>query len=110
MLRDLITWVLNNYLGKYVGNLNTAQLTIALLSGMCITTRFTWPPHCYIRSASARGLKLAAPTLLPPYEIISESVVYPNLRFYDFLRSLVRVVIVNRSRLLCFKSPRNSDP
>ncbi|XP_055691450.1 intermembrane lipid transfer protein Vps13D isoform X2 [Lutzomyia longipalpis] len=33
MLRDLIAWVLNNYLGKYVGNLNTAQLTIALLSG-----------------------------------------------------------------------------
>lgn len=34
MLRDLIAWVLNNYLGKYVGNLNTAQLTIALLSGI----------------------------------------------------------------------------
>lgn len=33
MLRDLIAWVLNNYLGKYVGNLNTTQLTIALLSG-----------------------------------------------------------------------------
>lgn len=33
MLRDLIAWVLNNYLGKYVGNLNTAQLTVALLSG-----------------------------------------------------------------------------
>ncbi|XP_059608662.1 intermembrane lipid transfer protein Vps13D [Phlebotomus argentipes] len=33
MLRDLIAWVLNNYLGKYVGNLNTASLTIALLSG-----------------------------------------------------------------------------
>lgn len=34
MLRELIAWVLNNYLGKYVGNLNTAQLTIALLSGI----------------------------------------------------------------------------
>uniref|UniRef100_A0A182Q6S0 UBA domain-containing protein n=1 Tax=Anopheles farauti TaxID=69004 RepID=A0A182Q6S0_9DIPT len=33
MLRELIAWVLNNYLGKYVENLNTAQLTIALLSG-----------------------------------------------------------------------------
>ncbi|XP_053697242.1 intermembrane lipid transfer protein Vps13D [Sabethes cyaneus] len=33
MLRELTAWVLNNYLGKYVENLNTAQLTIALLSG-----------------------------------------------------------------------------
>lgn len=37
MLRELIAWVLNNYLGKYVENLNTAQLTIALLSG-----KFKW--------------------------------------------------------------------
>lgn len=36
MLRELIAWVLNNYLGKYVENLNTAQLTIALLSGEII--------------------------------------------------------------------------
>lgn len=34
MLRDLIAWVLNNYLGRYVENLNTTQLTVALLSGM----------------------------------------------------------------------------
>lgn len=33
MLRELIAWVLNNYLGKYVHNLNTAQLSVALLSG-----------------------------------------------------------------------------
>ncbi|XP_037024186.1 vacuolar protein sorting-associated protein 13D isoform X2 [Bradysia coprophila] len=33
MLRELIAWVLNTYLGKYVENLNTAQLTVALLSG-----------------------------------------------------------------------------
>lgn len=33
MLKDLVAWVLNNYLGKYVGNLNTAQLTVAVLSG-----------------------------------------------------------------------------
>lgn len=33
MLRDLIAWVLNNYLGRYVENLNTTQLTVALLSG-----------------------------------------------------------------------------
>lgn len=33
MLRDLIAWVLNNYLGKYVEDLNTTQLTVALLSG-----------------------------------------------------------------------------
>lgn len=39
MLRELIAWVLNNYLGKYVENLNTAQLTIALLSGEYL---FSW--------------------------------------------------------------------
>ncbi|XP_017089564.2 intermembrane lipid transfer protein Vps13D [Drosophila bipectinata] len=33
MLRDLITWVLNTYLGKYLENLNSAQLSVALLSG-----------------------------------------------------------------------------
>lgn len=33
MLEGLVAWVLNNYLGKYVENLNTAQLSIALLSG-----------------------------------------------------------------------------
>lgn len=33
MLEGLITWVLNNYLGKYVENLNTDQLSIALLQG-----------------------------------------------------------------------------
>ncbi|XP_066151224.1 intermembrane lipid transfer protein Vps13D isoform X2 [Euwallacea fornicatus] len=32
MLEGLVTWVLNNYLGKYV-HLNTDQLSIALLSG-----------------------------------------------------------------------------
>ncbi|XP_034133792.1 vacuolar protein sorting-associated protein 13D isoform X2 [Drosophila guanche] len=33
MLRDLITWVLNTYLGKYLENLNSAQLSVALLTG-----------------------------------------------------------------------------
>ncbi|VVC98577.1 unnamed protein product [Leptidea sinapis] len=33
MLEGLVAWVLNNYLGKYVGNLNTDQLSVALLSG-----------------------------------------------------------------------------
>ncbi|XP_043480928.1 vacuolar protein sorting-associated protein 13D isoform X1 [Leptopilina heterotoma] len=33
MLDGLVAWVLNNYLGKYVENLNTDQLSIALLSG-----------------------------------------------------------------------------
>lgn len=32
MLEGLVTWILNNYLGKYV-KLNTDQLSIALLSG-----------------------------------------------------------------------------
>uniref|UniRef100_A0A8D0BUC4 Vacuolar protein sorting 13 homolog D n=1 Tax=Salvator merianae TaxID=96440 RepID=A0A8D0BUC4_SALMN len=33
MLEGLIAWVLNNYLGKYVSNLNTDQLSVALLKG-----------------------------------------------------------------------------
>uniref|UniRef100_A0A3Q2EIY1 Vacuolar protein sorting 13 homolog D n=1 Tax=Cyprinodon variegatus TaxID=28743 RepID=A0A3Q2EIY1_CYPVA len=33
MLEGLVAWVLNNYLGKYVSNLNTDQLSIALLKG-----------------------------------------------------------------------------
>lgn len=33
MLEGLAAWVLNNYLGRYVENLNTDQLSIALLSG-----------------------------------------------------------------------------
>ncbi|KAK4875461.1 hypothetical protein RN001_011883 [Aquatica leii] len=32
MLEGLVAWVLNNYLGKYVENLNTDQLSIALLT------------------------------------------------------------------------------
>lgn len=34
MLEGLVTWILNNYLRKYVENLNTDQLSIALLSGL----------------------------------------------------------------------------
>jgi hypothetical protein len=34
MLEGLATWFLNNYLGKYLENLNTDQLSIALLQGM----------------------------------------------------------------------------
>ncbi|CAK1552703.1 unnamed protein product [Leptosia nina] len=33
MLEGLVAWILNNYLGKYVENLNTDQLSVALLSG-----------------------------------------------------------------------------
>ncbi|KAE8593143.1 hypothetical protein XENTR_v10019000 [Xenopus tropicalis] len=33
MLEGLVAWVLNTYLGKYVNNLNTDQLSIALLKG-----------------------------------------------------------------------------
>lgn len=37
MLEGLVAWILNNYLGKYVENLNTDQLSIALLSGKVIS-------------------------------------------------------------------------
>ena len=33
MLEGLAAWVLNTYVGEYVQNLNTDQLSIALLSG-----------------------------------------------------------------------------
>lgn len=38
MLEGLVAWVLNTYLGKYVSNLNTDQLSVALLKGeyMCL--------------------------------------------------------------------------
>lgn len=36
MLEGLVAWVLNTYLGKYVSNLNTDQLSIALLKGIWI--------------------------------------------------------------------------
>lgn len=67
MLRDLIAWVLNNYLGKYVGNLNTAQLTIALLSG--INERNGTVQKCtYFVSMSAAYLlhSMVNPTTIHP--------------------------------------------
>ena len=33
MLESLAAWFLNNYLGKYLEDLNTDQLSIALLQG-----------------------------------------------------------------------------
>ena len=34
MLEGLAAYLLNNYVGKYVENLNTKQLSIALLQGL----------------------------------------------------------------------------
>jgi len=34
MLERIAAWVMNNYLGQYVENLNTIQLSVALLQGM----------------------------------------------------------------------------
>ena len=34
MLERVVAWVMNNYLGQYVENLNTTQLSVALLQGM----------------------------------------------------------------------------
>ncbi|CAD6197785.1 unnamed protein product [Caenorhabditis auriculariae] len=33
MLENVVAWVLNNYIGEYLENLNTDQLSVALLSG-----------------------------------------------------------------------------
>jgi len=33
MLEGLVAWVLNTYIGEYVENLNTDQLTIGLFQG-----------------------------------------------------------------------------
>lgn len=54
MLRELIAWVLNNYLGKYVHNLNTAQLSVALLSGEYIENRL----HCVDRIENKNQFEL----------------------------------------------------
>lgn len=45
MLEGLVAWVLNTYLGKYVSNLNTDQLSIALLKGE-YTHLFLWSGDC----------------------------------------------------------------
>ena len=33
MLENVVAWVLNNYIGEYLEDLNTDQLSVALLSG-----------------------------------------------------------------------------
>lgn len=45
MLEGLVAWVLNTYLGKYVSNLNTDQLSIALLKGTLSVCLFVWLPQ-----------------------------------------------------------------
>ena len=44
MLEGLATWFLNNYLGKYLENLNTDQLSIALLQGTHLFVNYNDPP------------------------------------------------------------------
>ena len=39
MLEGLATWVLNNYLGQYLEDLNTDQLSIGLLKGIQFKVR-----------------------------------------------------------------------
>lgn len=34
MLENVVAWVLNNYIGEYLEDLNTDQLSVALLSGL----------------------------------------------------------------------------
>lgn len=34
MLENIVAWVLNNYIGEYLEDLNTDQLSVALLSGI----------------------------------------------------------------------------
>lgn len=36
MLESLAAWVLNNYIGEYLENLNTDQLSVGLLQGRTI--------------------------------------------------------------------------
>jgi N-terminal region of Chorein or VPS13 len=53
MLRELITYVLNNYLGKYIENLNTQQLLISILNGEFSTSDekvITTHPLCSVAS------------------------------------------------------------
>lgn len=33
MIKDLITWVLNNYIGKYIENFDSSNVSFGLLSG-----------------------------------------------------------------------------
>lgn len=49
MLEGLVAWVLNTYLGKYVENLNTDQLSIALLSGRLMPSYNNFAIHLYTK-------------------------------------------------------------
>ena len=40
MLERLVAWFCNNYLGRYLENLNTDQLSVALLQGKLLHMRF----------------------------------------------------------------------
>lgn len=50
MLEGLAAWVLNTYVGEYVENLNTDQLSIALLQGrliqQCIQVQLAYIKSC----------------------------------------------------------------
>jgi hypothetical protein len=58
MLERIIAWVLNNYLGQYVENLDATQLSVALLQGtwnyrlLLTLCRSNLNPYCLGRKAA----------------------------------------------------------
>ena len=54
MLEGLVAWVLNTYIGEYLENLNTDQLSVALLQGkrffvfFAILTVLTFLKNCLL--------------------------------------------------------------
>lgn len=80
MLRDLIAWVLNNYLGKYVENLNTTQLTVALLSGE--------------QKTPSQDPAMSHPLLFSVFTVIRQLTVH----FYI----VIHYVLINKTRILPF--------
>lgn len=59
MLEGLAAWVLNTYLGEYVENLNTDQLSIGLLSGKFATDIvwkwLVWNTTDYLREMASEA-------------------------------------------------------
>lgn len=98
MLRDLIAWVLNNYLGRYVENLNTTQLTVALLSGELTIdeTEFNTMSHplSMIRAFTVIFRVAAVYNIAIRLELITKSIkLASNERLKSILVSLFTIFI-----------------
>ena len=57
MLEKLAAWIINTYIGEYVENLNTDQLSIGILSGMSSREMVDWYYWVFITQLYYRGCR-----------------------------------------------------